>query len=202
MKKYLLPIITALALENSPMRAQGTFQYDQQSVPADIITGSSAVIQSNSPIGQSFIPSLSAVGFIRLCLDDVNKGNNLGATVYVNLHQDSITGPIIGSTQPVFMPDSFENLTNFFFPTPVAVTPGTTYYFEPVVQSGDSWYVVAYNFGYTGGTAYYKGLADPFTDLWFREGVVVPEPSSVLLISIGAGALTYVRRRHTAKRRA
>jgi hypothetical protein len=104
------------------------------------------------------------------------------------------------------MPDSFgwgtRGYVNFFFPIPVAVTPGVTYYFNPVVQSGDNWDIVGYNYGYAGGTAYFKGVADPLEDLWFREGIVVPEPSSALLISIGAGALVYVRRRHSRNRRA
>jgi hypothetical protein len=200
MKICSLPIITAIALGIYSTKAHGTFQYDQQSVLADSISGSFLVIQTNSPIGQSFVPSLSSVGFIRLSLDDVNKGNNLGATMYINLREGSITGPIIGSTQPVFMPDSFENPTNFFFSTPVAVTPGTTYYFEPVVQSGDLWYTVAYNYQYPNGSAYTHGSPISW-DLWFREGVVVPEPSSALLLSIGAGALVYVHRKLTGMRR-
>jgi len=50
---------------------------------------------------------------------------------------------------------------------------------------------------YAGGTFYVGGAPHPDDlDLWFREGIVAPEPSSALLILIGAGVLTYVRRRH------
>jgi hypothetical protein len=183
---------------------QGSLQYDQQSVPSDAVNeGNPIVIQTNIPIGQSFTPTLSSVGFVALAFRDANPGNNLGATIYVNLRQDSITGTILGSTEPLFMPNGIaDSSTNFFFSSPVSVTPGTTYYLEPVVQSGDIFDIYYYNFGYSGGTAFFNGAAASFEDLWFREGTVVPEPSSALLISIGAGALVYVHRRLNGKRRA
>jgi hypothetical protein len=181
-------------------RGQGTLQYDQQSVPNDTFSGDFLVIQTNGPIGQSFVPSLSSVGFVRMLLADGNPGNHLGGTVYFNLRADSITGPILGSTDPVFMPDGYNSVgnqspTNFFFSTPVAVTPGTTYYLEPVVQSGDRWDEIYYQYFYPHGSAYIQGNPTIW-DLWFREGVVVPEPSSALLISVGAGAIIYVRRKY------
>ncbi len=150
-----------------------------------------SVIQSNQPLGQSFTPSLSSVGFIRLFLIDGVRNNGLGATVYVNLREDAITGPVLGLSGPVFMPDNFGigsgGYTNFFFSSPVPVTPGATYYLQPVVQSGDTWEVVEYNYSYPGGTLFLNGAAVPFDDLWFREGVFVPEPSWALLILVGGG---------------
>ncbi len=134
-----------------------------------------SVIQSNQPLGQSFTPSLSSVGFIRLFLIDGVRNNGLGATVYVNLREDCITGPVLGLSGPVFMPDNFGigsgGYTNFFFSSPVPVTPGATYYLQP------------------------NGAAVPFDDLWFREGVFVPEPSWALLILVGGGVFVYARRR-------
>ena len=45
-------------------------------------------------------------------------------------------------------------------------------------------------YNYTGGTAFSQGVPSPDgTDLWFREGSVVPEPSTLPLAVIGAGAL-------------
>jgi hypothetical protein len=74
-----------------------------------------------------------------------------------------------------------------------------TYFFQPVVQSGDSWSVVAYNsYNYQGGNAFEQGLSLPSIDLWFREGIVVPEPSSLSLL-IGSGVLFYVRRAKNRK---
>jgi PEP-CTERM motif len=180
-------------------RGQGTFIYDQQSATSQA-GGSGAPIQEDQPMGQSFTPSLSSVGFVQLEFWDINHGNNLGATVYVNLLSDSITGPVIDSTAPVTMPDgAFNLIETFFFSTPAAVTPGTTYYFQPeVVQPGsnDPWDVVgAAVFNYSGGSFYFNGTTDFSTDLWFREGMVVPEPSASWLALLGGGILSYVRRK-------
>jgi hypothetical protein len=92
------------------------------------------------------------------------------------------------------MPDSYAGFENFFFSTPVTVTPGVTYYFQPVVESGDSWGIVSvFAFLFPGGTGYYDGQANPYYDLWFREGIVVPEPSSFALLLFGGGAAALVR---------
>src|SRR5262249_9200785 len=169
---------------------QGTFIIDQPSSDESNGGNQGSPIQSRQPMGQSFTPTLNSVGFVRFHLFDLNEGNGIGASVYVNLRADSITGPIIGSTAPVFMPDGFGHLliggyTNFFFASPVAVTPGVLYYFQPVVASGDSWASVNQNFLYAGGDAYFEGVASG-SDLWFREGIYVPEPSAPALLMIGA----------------
>ena len=176
--------------------AQGTFIYDQQSVPNDTTGGEGApIIQANGPVGQSFTPLLPGVGFVRLFLGDSSR-NGIGATIFLNLRSDSMTGPILGSTQPVFMADGFTGRTNFLFPTEVAVSPGTTYIFELVVQSGDNWSVIDDpQFNYPGGTAFGQGLpALPF-DLWFREGIIVPEPSSIALAMSGLACFAVLIRR-------
>jgi len=180
--------------------AQGTFLYDQQS--SDESNGGSGanVIQNSQPIGQSFTPSLDGVAFVRLHLFDENRNNGLGATMYVNLHSGSIAGPIIGTTDPVTMPDNFGvplsgGFVTFFFPATVSIQPGTTYFFQPVVQSGDSWGMIGDLFNYSGGDAYTAGVATSITDYWFREGVVVPEPSIFSLGMLGAAGLWLGSRR-------
>jgi PEP-CTERM motif len=182
-------------------RGQGTFIYDQQSAmsQANSGVGGGAPIQEDQPMGQSFTPSLSSVGFVQLEFLDFSPRNELGATVYVNLLADSITGPVIDSTAPVAMPDGAFNLIEiFFFSTPAAVTPGTTYYFQPmVVQPGsdDPWDVITASFNYPGGSFYFNGTADLSLDLWFREGMVVPEPSASWLVLLGSGIFFYARRK-------
>src|SRR5437867_13447920 len=110
-----LPLALFAVLSWVSAKGQGTFIYDQQSVTNDSAVGEGApAIQSNQPIGQSFTPTLSSIGFIRLFLGD-SAFNGLGATIYVNLRSDSITGPIIGSTDPTFLPDRFSGLTDFLF---------------------------------------------------------------------------------------
>jgi hypothetical protein len=139
------------------IRAQGTFVYDQQSAIESTGGGSLAVIQGNEPLGQSFTPQLSAVGFIRLFLGDGGPAT-LGATMHINLRSNSITGSLLASTDPVYMPNGFGlDFTNFYFAVPVPVTPGTTYFFETIVDSGETWKIVGYNYGYAGGTAFFQG---------------------------------------------
>jgi hypothetical protein len=182
---------------------QGTFVYDQQSVPSDstYTEGGVANILDVS-VGQSFTPSLSTVGFIRL---NIGGGGYIGgpsATFYVNLLLDSINGPILGSTDSVTFLPWYSAPSTFFFSTPVTVTPGDTYYFRVVEENGDdSWGIIYdsdwYRYPYPAGNAYFNGVVAPYWDLWFREGIVVPEPSSALLFLAGFGALAIFRRGKT-----
>ena len=184
-----------------PAYGQGTFIYDQQSAVEGAAQDGGGFIQTNQPFGQSFTPTLSAVGFIRLWLNDVYPGNGIGATLYVNLLSNSITGAVMGSTAPVSLPDSFGDngsggYVNFFFPTPVALSSGTPYFFQPVVQVGGDTLLAAGSgfYLYPGGTMYSHGNAT-LLDLWFREGIVVPEPSSITLFLIGSGLVAWHRRK-------
>jgi PEP-CTERM motif len=177
------------------------FVYDQQSSDESHYGESGAIIQNQQTVGQSFTPTNSAINFIRLSMGDLHSGNNLGATVYVNLWSGSISNStLLSSTTPVFMPDGFAQITNqfadFFFPTLVALTPNSTYFFQPFVQSGDLWAVVGDNsYNYTGGTAIVSGVVRPSLDLWFREGVfTTPEPSSLALLIFGGGLFCFRRR--------
>ena len=174
---------------------QGTFLYDQQSSTNDTpFPGAGSIIQQGSPgFGQSFTPSLGSVGFIRLKVSDANPTNGLGATLYLNLRSDSIGGAILGSTEPVSLPNGFAGTPNFFFANPVSVSPGVVYYFQPVVQTGDLWYADSYEYNYPGGIGFHQGWGFPGSDMWFREGIVVPEPSASLLLFLGGCALAFVR---------
>ncbi len=199
----------ALAVCNA--QGQGTFIYDQQSSTNAGAGGAGFPIAEDQPMGQSFIPILSSIGFVQLEFDDPRPGNGLGATVFVNLWSNSISnGTLLGSTDPVFMPNGFGSgsggfgfltPTNFYFSTPVSVTPETTYYIQPVVVqpgSDDPWTVIGSEvFNYANGTAYFNGAPDINNhDLWFREGVIdVPEPSSVSLVMFSILASQILRRK-------
>src|SRR5208283_4970752 len=99
--------------------AQGTLVFDQQSATNPMIPrGNSSVDGLNiqtEPLTQSFIPALSAIGFVQLEFQDIlNNGNN-GATVYVNLWAGSPntnSATFVSSTTPVVMPDGFGNNGN------------------------------------------------------------------------------------------
>ncbi|MGH7950379.1 MAG: PEP-CTERM sorting domain-containing protein [Limisphaerales bacterium] len=193
MKKRLIQI--AIMLAACCAYGQGTLVYDQQ-VSNTNAPGGYGNIQPD-PSGQSFVPSLSSVGFVQFYLSDGNP-DQLGATLYVNLWSGSLAGgTLLGQTAPVSLSGSFFGVTTFLFSAPVTVSPGTTYYFQPIVQSGDSEQIgVLPGSAYTSGTAFFQGNAQPNTDLWFGEGIVVPEPSSAALILIGMTAF-YFRNRKT-----
>jgi hypothetical protein len=185
------PAALALALTTLAALGQGTFIYDQQSATSYAISGG-APFGVEQPFGQSFVPALSSVGFVQFEFN-YDLFAHLGATVYVNLWAGSLaTGTLLSSTEPVFMPDGFElGITNFFFAVPVPVTPGTTYYLQPVVQSGDNnWDIIGGNFPYPSGTLFINGQPDVNGfKLWFREGTYVPEPSCALLFALAAATL-------------
>lgn len=175
------------------VRGQG-FVYDQQvgstNSPSDL---DQRTVPTEQPIGQSFVPNLSAVAFIQLYVggDD--------ATCYVNLWAGSLAnGILLGSTIPVFVPGGFFNYTNFLFSSSIAVTPGTTYYLQPVVQPRSVIDVGITSdlpgLGYANGTAFFKGVAQPGYDLLFKEGIVVPEPATTSLILLGVVILNLNRR--------
>lgn len=194
MKSCTLFIQTACVFATGSVHGQGTFIYDQQSADENTGGGAAGVIQANQPIGQSFVPTLSSVGFIRLSLSD-SAFNGIGATVYVNLRENSITGNILAASTAVFMPDRFSGYTDFFFSAPVTVVSEATYFFQPVLQSGDNtWAIIGYHYNYPRGTAFGQGMANPASDLWFREGIVVPEPGSCVLFVIGCGLLVWRKR--------
>lgn len=199
-------ILVALILAMYCARGQGTFQYDQQSVtdqsqPVGITTP----IQTQQPIGQSFTPDLSSIGFVTLYLSDQTLGGS-GSTVYVNLWSGSIgTGTLLDSTDPVFVPHGSFSYENFFFPTGFGVTPGATYYLQPVIQSGDSDNNMVTGLisgtSYPNGTTFINGSSSSF-DILFREGVVVPEPSCLALALLGVvGMCPVLRRRPNLNRR-
>ena len=180
---------------------QGTFINDQSSATNPAAGGGGASIFGDQPMGQSFTPTLSSIGFVQFNFTDAYPGNGSGATIYVNLWSGSISnGTLLASTDPIYLPvDASRLVTNFFFSTAVTLTPGTTYYLQPYLQSGNVGMSIVDStaFNYSGGTLYFNGAADPNNqDLWFQEGVIeVPEPSSLVLILLGSGLFLYARQK-------
>ena len=189
-RRSTLGIFLALVVVSA--NGQGTFIYDQQSSMDETSTPGGMVqlpFASGSGDGQSFTPTFSSVGFVRL-LFVTGTGS---ATCYVNLRSASINGPIIGTSDPATA-NAFGPQT-FFFSSPISVTPGTAYYFEPVEPSGTPWNVGVDHYNYGGGTAYYNGASQATDDYWFREGIIVPEPSSAALLVVVGGGVWITRRR-------
>jgi hypothetical protein len=143
------------------------------------------VIPQND-LAQSFTPSLSAVGFLQL-----RTLNAAGATVtvVVNLRAGSLNGPVISSTDPVVIVN-FSSLGTFYFPDNIPVTPGQLYFFQPVLQSAGRLSIGFKDSStYDRGEPWINGASSGPDDVWFREGIVVPEPGVVVLLVMGAGAL-------------
>jgi len=113
----------------------------------------------------------------------------------VNLREGTYSGPIVSSTDPVVLVNHFTQIGTFFFPENVPITPGQLYFFEPVLLSPGNMDIGDKSpSGYLGGDLWSNGLRDPMADLWFREGVVVPEPSPGLLLLVGLVLIPIVRR--------
>ena len=214
MKTTILNLTAAMLVAASlQTHAQGTLIYDQQSAtgPVSVVGNGNAdgLDIQPEPLTQSFIPTLSAIGFVQFELGDFPGNGNNGATVYVNLWAGSPnihSATLLGSTTPVYMPNGFENsglgiagITNFYFSTPITLTAGQTYYLQPVVQSGDNpWDIITIGDTYPNGRLYDGGTGgyfQPSTDFWFREGIV-PEPTNLALFGL-SGILAYAFKRRS-----
>src|SRR2546427_9717827 len=132
-------------------------------------------------IAQSFTPSLSAVGFVQFrSMATFPSGSSV--TLVVNLREGTYNGPIISSTDPIVIV-GFAGVGTFYFPDNIAVNPGQLYFFQPVVQSPGS---IDVGFKdpspYLNGNLWGNGVMNTTGDLWFREGLAVPEPAVVWLL--------------------
>ena len=176
----------------SHARGQGSLVVDQASGSLEESVVNAYLIPENQLV-QSFTPSLNAVGFVQLrSLFTSPQGNTV--TVAVNLRQGAYDGPIISSTDPLII-IGFAGVGTFYFPGNIPVTAGQMYFFEPVLKSAGS---VDVGFkdpsSYLGGSLWGNGVISQTGDLWFREGIVVPEPSTFSLLGLGAGIAFMLRK--------
>jgi hypothetical protein len=83
-------------------------------LPADIIDQSQEQITYDmaipyySPMGQSFVPSLSGLDFVELKMDD-NTTAPTDGSAQVRIRENSIVGTIIGTSESVFLEDCFNH---------------------------------------------------------------------------------------------
>ncbi len=184
MKTILYTLSVLLA--TSRLLAQGTMLVDQQSF--DLATGSTSTPVFG--IGQSFTPSLTAIVYVQFGLAD-----NPGSSLFVNLRQNSMSGPIIGTSDTQLIPSNAHIPTTFFFSSSVTLTPGTQYFLEPVVVVNESQIAVEISFPgtnpYPGGSALHGNIAGNYS-LWFSEGIIVPEPSTWAISGLGLVVLLAV----------
>ncbi len=137
-------------------------------------------------LAQSFTPSLSAVGFVQFrSLATFPSGSTV--TLVVDVREGTYDGPTLSRMAPVDIV-SFSDVGTFYFKDNVPVTSGQLYFLRPVLQSGGA-LDVGYkdSSSYERGQPWFEGLPSGSGDFWFREGIVVPEPSTVAFLGLGVG---------------
>lgn len=187
-----LRIITLVFLSGALfVRGQGTFVWDQGFTNLTDISRD----LSNQPMGQPFTPTTSSMDAAAFNLATFTS---FGQEMDVNVRSGSITGPILGTSSPDTL--SYDGVYYFTFSSPIALTPGTQYYLQPVEISGSG--VEAYfcdAHPSLTGQAIINGVTYPYANFWFEEGVqVAPEPSLAVLLLIGGGIAYWHRKRRTA----
>jgi hypothetical protein len=162
------------------------FIVDQASGTIDELVPPGYTPLPDNMIAQWFTPSLSGVGFVQFNgVVPALPGNN-AVTFVVNLRQGTYNGPIISSTDPVVLVNHSVQIGTFYFPDNIPVTPNQLYFLEPVLQSAG-----ALDIGYKanstyGGVPWINGGPSGPGDFWFREGIVVPESSTLWLFLFGS----------------
>jgi hypothetical protein len=165
-----------------------------QGLLVDQATGGSVTqgnnIQNGGQLAQSFSPLLSAVGFVQFNEFVPAFPGNDEVIFMVNLRAGAYNGPVLGSTDPVVLVNHGTQIGTFYFPDNIPVTPNQVYYFEPVVQSAGRLFIgETVDSAYTRGDLFSNGApSGGAVDIWFQEGVVVPEPATVWLLLFGLGA--------------
>jgi hypothetical protein len=168
------------------------FTIDQSATPPSVGEGSFGRLFSGTTVGQEFRPTLPALDFIDVGL--ISMDPNDTGTFQVHLrHQGA--GQLLATSEPVSVSNGQPGLVHFSFANSVPLTPGETYFFH-IPHDGPYWGAII------GPTTYDRGSASVVEasgwpadyDLWFREGIVVPEPATWQLAAAASTLLLLTSR--------
>jgi hypothetical protein len=170
-------VLIALALSFTAAAAQADqfFSQDQANLVAPYEVYN---ISALNPLEQTFIPALGRLNRIDLRIEDAGSDIGSGAQIMVRVHQGTGSGPIVGSSQTILVPDGFSGYATFPFASQVTLNPGFLYTMEAVQSSND---IGSINYGWTtgNGDTYSKGSPSvgggfgitPAGDFLFRTGL-------------------------------
>lgn len=158
-------------------------------------------VSSFSPIGQEFVPVLDSIDSVQLLICCRAQ-----ETPYVRIREGSILGPILGTSSLALPSPSL--LVTFRFAAPIALVPDDVYVIEVVNDGGiESMIGVGDPIPmpesvYPRGRLILDGQPDlDGLDLWFQEGLGIPEPATGVLIGIGLAVLRSTARTRPRTRR-
>jgi hypothetical protein len=146
------------------------FTLDQSNEP---LPGMFTSIRFHAPIGQEFTPTQRSLEVVEFFTG--NPFSIPGVTLFVNIRNGTINGPILGTSFILPLPDTFVGVTHFDFPSSVALVPGLLYVMEIQLASGENEGVFVGGPSYPGGRAIVDGV--PALGRIFGFGKVRPCPS-------------------------
>ncbi len=147
-----------------------------------------------APLGQTFTPTLSGLNFVTIKLG-AGLSPFEGAIAAIEI-RTGVNGALVGTSKPTTIPASqFDmRLTDyrFDFAQTAVLTPGGLYSWTVKPISGMVM-VGGSEADYERGEYVRWGERETGLDMYFIEGLIVPEPSALPLAAIGFGGI--VRRR-------
>jgi hypothetical protein len=166
---------------------------DQQYFPSGTVGAVLSEIR-----GQSFTPTLAAIDAVEFMLV-ANSGapNDIAIELYEG---EGFSGALLGTTNTHLIASGSAQVYHFDFEGQIALVPGSIYSFRMVGGGTTSALRViqdAFFLGYAEGNSLNLYGIPQTSDLWFSEGLHVPEPATALLLCAG---LLFMPRRHVRSR--
>lgn len=179
---YLAVLLCVLLGAATVFAASTTFVVDQENT--ELTYAYFYNIAYFAPVGQSFVPATDSLHVVELWISDAScSGQNppgIRGWVQVHVHEASIFGPILATSEPFGFTNCYSAAAQFHFTLPVPLVPGNTYVLEPSYVSGNT-SLVKFDMGsglhYAAGGMYVYGVLDTSKDLWFREGNLLTVPT-------------------------